>query len=180
MPDARQTPDYLVLGKILRPQGLRGELRMHVRTDYPERLADLERVYLSKDEAGTHVTAYALEHVRLHQGYALLTLEGIGDRDQAEPLRQLFVLVDMENAVPLEEGEFYLYELIGVEVITVEGEHLGKLIDVLETGANDVYVVKSDAYGDVLIPAIDGVIIETDIEARRLTVQLPEGLLPPR
>ncbi|MCA9904907.1 MAG: 16S rRNA processing protein RimM [Anaerolineae bacterium] len=180
MSDARQTPEYLVLGKILRPHGVRGEIRMHVLTDYPERLADLEYVYLSEDEAGTSVTTYTLEHVRLHQSYALLTLEGIGDRDQAEPLRQLYVLVDMDNAVPLEEGEFYLYELIGVEVSTIDGEVLGALVDVIETGANDVYVVKSAAYGEVLIPAIDGVIVETDIAARKMTVQLPEGLLPAR
>ncbi|MCL4251559.1 MAG: 16S rRNA processing protein RimM [Anaerolineae bacterium] len=180
MSDTPQRPEYLVLGKLLRPHGVRGEVRMHVLTAYPERLADLEYVYLSEDEAGTSVTAYMLEHVRLHQGYALLTLGGIDGRDQAEPLRQLYVLVDMDHAVPLEEGEFYLYELIGVEVSTVEGERLGTLVDVIETGANDVYVIKSDTYGEVLIPAIDRVIVETDIDARKMTVQLPEGLLPDR
>jgi len=179
MPDARPTPEYLVLGKIVRPHGVRGELRMFVMTDYPERLAQLEQVYLSKDEAGSHVTPYALENVRLHQDYALLTLEGIDDRDQAEPLRQLFVLIDLDNAVPLEEGEFYLYELIGIEVSTIEGEHLGRLTDVIETGANDVYVVETERYGEVLIPAIESVIIETDIKASRMIVQLPDGLLPP-
>ncbi|MCC6613641.1 MAG: 16S rRNA processing protein RimM [Anaerolineae bacterium] len=180
MPDERSTPAYLVLGKILRPHGVRGEIRMHVMTDYPERLSELEQVYLSKDEAGTHVKAYDLEHVRLHQGYALLTLGGIEDRDEAEPLRQLFVLIDLENAVPLEEGEFYLYELIGIEVYTVDDEHLGRLVDVIETGANDVYVVEGESYGEVLIPATDEVIVKTDIDAGRMTVQLPEGLLPPR
>ncbi|MBE2266947.1 MAG: 16S rRNA processing protein RimM, partial [Anaerolinea sp.] len=93
-------------------------------------------------------------------------------------LRNLLVMVALENAVPLEEGEFYLYELIGLNVQTESGEALGTLTEVLETGANDVYVVNSPRYGEVLIPVLPETILETNIAAKRMTVRLPDGLLP--
>ena len=116
--------------------------------------------------------------MRMHQGYALLQLDGITDRNQAEPLRQFMVLVDRDEAVPLEEGEFYLYQLIGLHVQTTGGEILGSIKDVLETGANDVYVVNSPRYGEILIPVTDETVVETDIEQGLVIVNLPDGLLP--
>ncbi len=175
----RSHPDYLLIGEILRPHGIRGELRMRVLTDYPERIALMERVWLGTDETGRNAEAYPLESSRLHQNYALLKLVGIDDRTHAERLRELFVFVEFDKAVPLEDGEFYLFELLGLQVVTVSGETLGELVDVIETGANDVYVVQGQTYGEVLIPAIESVIIKTDIEGGQITVELPEGLLPP-
>jgi 16S rRNA processing protein RimM len=90
----------------------------------------------------------------------------------------LYLLVDLPNAVPLEEGEFYLYQLIGVQVETVEGETIGTLVEVLETRANDVYIVDSPRYGEVLIPVTPETIVRTDVEAGKVIVSLPEGLLP--
>lgn len=178
MADERFKPDYLLIGEILRPHGIRGELRMRVMTDYPERIASMEQVWLSEDETGNNAAAYPLESSRLHQNYALLKLIGIDDRTHAEKLRALYVFVEFDQAVPLEEGEFYLFELLGLQVVTVEGETLGELIEVIETGANDVYVIQSETYGEVLIPVIDSVIVKTDIDGGRITVDLPEGLLP--
>jgi 16S rRNA processing protein RimM len=151
---------------------------MRIMTGYPERLLTLEQLFLSEDETGERAVAHHVVGARLHQEYVLLQLEGIADRDQAERLRGLYVLVDIDHAVPLEEGEFYLYELIGLRVVTNSGEDLGTLTEVLETGANDVYVIDSPAHGQVLIPAIDSVVLKTDIDAKCITVRLPEGLLP--
>lgn len=172
-------PDYLVIGEILRPHGVIGELRTRVLTQHPEHLQELDSVYLAKDPESPKVTQYAVEKVRMHQGYALFKFKGINDRDAADKLRQLFVMVATQDAVPLEEGEFYLYQLIGLNVQTEDGQILGKLTEVLETGANDVYIVESPHYGEVLIPATDETILETDIEAGFITVKLPDGLLPP-
>ncbi len=171
-------PRYLLLGEILRPHGVNGELRMRILTDYPERIAQLEMVYLGSDPNVAEATAYHIEHMRPHQGYGLLKLEGVDDRNQAELLREQFVMVTIEDAVPLEEGEFYLYQLIGLNVQTQTGEDLGTLTDVLDTGANDVYIVDSPRYGEILIPALEDTIVETNIDAGILTVKLPEGLLP--
>ncbi len=171
-------PRYLLLGEILRPHGIRGELRMRVLTDFPERIPTLAAVYIGVGPASPDVKPYQVEHMRMHQAYGLLKLQGVEDRSQAELLRDLLVMVPLENAVPLEPGEFYLYQLIGLAVETVDGEALGTLRDVIETGANDVYVVASPAHGEVLLPATDEVIVRVDIAAGVMVVNLIEGLLP--
>lgn len=171
-------PRYLLLGEILRPHGVRGEVRMRVLTDFPERISTLEAVYVGRGPASPDVTRYRVKHMRMHQAYGLLKLDGVNDRNQAELLRDLFVMVPIEHAVPLEEGEFYLFQLIGLRVQTAAGETLGVLSDVIETGANDVYVVDSPTYGEILLPAIDDVIVHTDIAAGVMIVNLIEGLLP--
>lgn len=171
-------PDYLLIGEILRPHGVIGELRTRVLTRHPEHLKKLKSVYLAESPEPQKVTEYKVEKVRLHQEYVLFKFEGINDRDAADKLRQLFVMVATENAVPLDEGEVYLYQLIGLNVQTEDGQLLGQLTEVLETGANDVYIVESPQYGEVLIPATDETILETDIESGLMTVKLPDGLLP--
>jgi 16S rRNA processing protein RimM len=173
-----EAPKYLLLGEVLRPHGIRGELRMRVLTDHPERISQLEHVYVGRDPNATDVQTFRVEHMRMHQDYGLLKLVGIDDRDQADMLRQLFVMIDLDHAVPLEEGEFYLYQLIGVNVQTAEGEALGTITEVLETGANDVYVVNGSKYGEILIPVLDETIVSTDIKAGVVVVKLPDGLLP--
>jgi len=155
-------PKYLVIGEILRPHGVRGELRMRVLTDYPQRLPELEHIYLSETAQSKHAEKHIIEHIRMHKGYGLLKLEKIGDRNQAELLRGLFVLIGLEEAVPLEDDEIYLFQLIGMPVITEDGTSLGKITDVIETGANDVYVVQSPERGEILIPVIDETILETN------------------
>lgn len=173
------TPYYLEIGQIMRPHGVRGELRMKVRTDYPERvIQDLKTVYLGRNPLHQEADAYELESARFHKDHLLLKFAGIDDRTEAEMLRGLRVMVDIDDAVPLEEDEFYLYEVIGLTVRTADDIELGTIRSVIETGANDVYVVKGRAYGEVLIPAHDETIVEIDFDAGVLTVSLPDGLLP--
>ncbi len=176
---ADDTPQYLLIGEILRPHGVAGEVRMRVLTSYPERLPELKTVYLVQDPNSEDVTEYGLEQVRMHQQYALLKLKTINDRDQAERLRELYVKVSVSDAIPLEDGEVYLYQLMGLEVQTEEGRALGTISEILETGANDVYIVETPEGGEILIPATPETIISTDLEAGITIVRLPEGLLPP-
>ena len=171
-------PKYLLIGEILRPHGIIGEVRMKIITHYPERLRRLKTVYLTTSPESPDVTEYALESVRMHQAYALLKFKGIDDRDKADLLRQLVVMVAIGDAVPLDKGELYLYQLVGLIVQTDEGETLGLLTEVLETGANDVYIVDSPKYGEVLIPATPETILSTDIATKTMIVHLLNGLLP--
>lgn len=173
-----QTPAYLLLGEVLRPHGVRGELRMRVLTDYPERIPQIERVYLGQNAYDHHAVPFQVEHMRPHKGYGLLKLKTINNRNDAEVLRGLFVMVQRDAAVPLEDDEIYLYQLIGMQVITTEDLLLGELTEVIETGANDVYVVQSRRYGEVLIPVTPDTIVNTDPDSNRIRVRLPEGLLP--
>ncbi len=170
-------PPFLILGKILRPHGVRGELRVQLMTDYPERIVKLKKIALGDSPTSTKVQFYSVEFMRPHQDYGLLKLKTVNDRNNAELLRDLFVMVKTEDAVPLAEDEIYLYQLIGMTVKTDDGEMLGTLTDVLETGANDVYIIKSDRYGEILIPVIDSVVLKTDTDTNIITVRLPEGLL---
>lgn len=172
-------PAYLLLGQVLRPHGVRGELRVLVLTDYPERIATLTTVFLGADPEDDAPIPYELESVRFHQAYALIKLRDIPDRTEAERLRDKFLMIDIDHAVPLAEDEFYLYQLLDLTVRTHDGQTLGVVVDVLETGANDVYVVESPTYGELLIPAHAETLVEIDLDAGIITMNLPDGLLPP-
>lgn len=167
-----------MLGEVLRPHGVRGELRIRLLTDYPERIAKLKTIYLADKPEPETVAPYEVQGMRMNGDYGLLRLETITTREAADRLRGLYLLVDLANAVPLDEGEFYLYQLIGLQVQTVEGETVGTLVEVLETGANDVYIVDSPRYGEVLIPVTPETIVKTDVAAGQVIVNLPAGLLP--
>ena len=173
-------PDYLTLGEILRPHGIRGELRMRILTSYPERFIteDIETVYLGSSPEDTTPEPYTVQSARFHKQYILLTLTDIADRNAAETLRGQFVMIDMDNAVPLEDDEFYLYQLIGMAVETEDGIQLGKVQDVIETGANDVYVVRGTTYGEVLVPSHEETLMSVDFDTQKIIMRLPEGLLP--
>lgn len=171
-------PNYLLIGEVLRPHGIRGELRLKILTDYPERVSKIKTVYLGSDANQPDATLYHVQSARLNKQFLLLMLKGIQDRNEAETLRGQFVMVDIDNAVPLDDDEIYLFELIGLTVKTDTGQELGTIKDVIETGANDVYVVTSRQYGEVLIPAHDETLIEIDTESAIVTVKLPDGLLP--
>lgn len=171
-------PRYLLLGEVLRPHGLNGEVRIRVLTDYPERIPQLEQLYVADSIHAANPVAYQVEHMRMHKQYGLLKLKGINNRNQADLLRQLSIMVAIDDAVPLEDGEFYLYQLIGLSVQTDTGETLGEITDWLETGANDVYIVKSPQYGEVLIPVTEETIVAYDFDQRVVIVKLPAGLLP--
>lgn len=174
----RQEPTYLLLGKIERPHGVRGELRVSMMTDYPERLQNLEYVFLGKDPNRPDAKRYTIDTIRFHKGAALIKFVEAPTRNDAELLRGQMVMIDLANAVPLEDNEVYLYQLIGLGVQTEDGNKLGTLRDVLETGANDVYVLDSPQYGELLIPAHEETLIDIDLDAETVTMRLPEGLLP--
>ncbi len=162
---------YLAIGRIVAPRGVRGELRVEVETEDPERFRVLERVYLGEE----HV-AYAVRGARLHDRQALLLLVGIDDRTAAEALRGSWVYVSIEDALPLAEGEYYYHQIVGLQTVTEDGDALGRVTQVFPTGANDVYVIQGPR-GEILLPALEGVILRIDLPNGRMTVRIPEGLL---
>jgi 16S rRNA processing protein RimM len=164
---------YLAIGKVVRAHGLRGELSVSVLTEFPERFETTAWVYLG---GPYEAVPYRVAGYRWHQQNVLLTLDGITDRTQAEQFKSQYVQVPIEEAVPLPEGEVYLYQLIGLQVFTAAGELLGAITDVLETGANDVYVV-SNGDREILLPAIPSVVLAVDVPAGRITVELIDGLI---
>jgi len=162
---------YLVIGRVVAPRGVRGELKIAIETDDPERFHLLDEVYL-----GEGLVQIKVKRARLHGRQAWLQLEGIEDRATAEQWRDAYVYVPIEQALPLAEGEFFYYQIEGLTAITVEGKELGRVIEVLPTGANDVYLVQGDD-GEILLPALKEVIVRIDLDAGVMVVRVPEGLL---
>lgn len=140
-------------------------------TDFPDRFALLRKVYL-----GPEAAPFALEGFRLHKGAALLKLEGCHDRTSVEKLRGQLVQIPAEEAVPLEQDEYYVHQIVGLAVWTAEGEYLGRVGEVISTGANDVYVVRGEGR-EILIPALEDVVLEINLAQGRLVVELMEGLI---
>ena len=159
-----------MIGRVVSVRGLGGELKVQIETEDPNRFLELETVYLGK-----HLERFALRQARLFKGQALLKLAGIEDRNAAEKWVGAYVHVHMDDALPLDEGQFYVHQLYGLCVETEKGEALGEIDDVIVTGANDVYVVKGNG-PELLLPAIPEVILDIDLEAKRVTVRLLPGL----
>jgi 16S rRNA processing protein RimM len=172
-------PAFLVLGRILRPHGVRGEMLLQIITQFPERIADLGTVFIGTDPHDPASAApFAVASTRQHRGQLLIRLDGIADRNEAELCRNKLLMVALDDAVPLAEDEYYQFQVIGAEVVTADGESLGQIDEILETGANDVFVVRGGLYGEVLIPDIDDVILDVDIEHQIVTINPLPGLLP--
>jgi 16S rRNA processing protein RimM len=167
----------LAVGLVVGAHGIRGELKVELLTDDPRRFGRLSRVYLGPEAA--EPVPRPLKGYRLHKGRALLQIEGCNDRNSAETLRGYLVQVPIEEAISLNEGEYFEHQILGLEVWTASGECLGQIEEIIHTGANDVYVV-GDVGPDrreILIPAIKDVVLEVSLEAGRLVVELPEGLI---
>ncbi len=145
---------------MLKAWGYRGELKIEILTDFPERFASLRTVYLGDD-----AKSFSVERARLHgKNAAIIKLVGVDSPEAGAKLRDQFVQVPTDEAVPLPEGKLYLYQLVGLKVRTVAGENLGEVTDVLDTsGANDVYVVVGNGR-EILVPAIPQVIKEINVE----------------
>jgi len=165
---------YLAVGRVVKAHGVHGELSVDVLTDFPERFDTTEWIYLGDE---FEAEAYRLKKSRWHKNNVLLTLEGVDDRDQAGRLRGLFVQVPIGDVVPLPEGDYYLYELIGLQIVTTNGQTLGKVVNILETGANDVYVVETPDKTEILLPAIPDVVKEINTDTGTITVELIDGLI---
>jgi 16S rRNA processing protein RimM len=167
----RHIPEYLTIATVLAPWGTLGELKVRIETDFPERFEQLERVYL-----GPEHELFEIEGMRPYQKNGLLKLKGLDSPESAGEWRGVDVQIPIAEAWPLPEGKYYVYQIEGLEVRTEDGESLGHVTDVLFTGANPIFVTKG-ARGEVLIPKLADVVLKIDLEAGRITVRLPPGLL---
>lgn len=170
-------PRFLAVGLIVGAHGMRGELKVELLTDEPDRFGKLERVFLGPEDE--EPVPWMLEGYRLHKGRALLRIQGCSDRPTAQALRGNVVQVPFEEAIPLDEDEYFEHQILDLDVLTESGEHLGKVVEIIHTGSNDVYVVQDAGTRSrqILIPAIEEVVLLVDLEAQRLVVELPDGLL---
>jgi 16S rRNA processing protein RimM len=165
-------PEYLAVGFLRRPHGVRGEMLMDVHTDFPERLRTGLTVYV-----GSGYQPMVIASRRMHASGMLVRMRGIKTPEEAGRFRNQWVYVPAGNRPPLPEGEYYHHQLIGLTVCTDQDKELGTLTGIIETGANDVYVVKDATGREVLLPAIPAVVLEVDLHSHRMRVHLLDGLI---
>lgn len=162
------------VGVISNTHGIRGEVKVYPTTDNVRRFDDLKEVILDtgKEQLNLHVTS-----VKYFKNMVILKFKEFDNINYIIPYKGMDLLVTRENAIPLEEGEYYIADIIGSKVITDEDKILGTLTDVLQTGANDVYVVKTKDGKEVLLPSIEECILDRDIENKIVKVHIMKGLL---
>jgi 16S rRNA processing protein RimM len=168
-PQQPDTPDRLIVGRIIRAWGLHGQVKVETLTDFPKRFRVGASFFVGEGQ-------YLCEGVIRPSGSLVLKFQGVDTPAQADFLRGASVEVATSQAEPLPDGAYYYYQVIGLEVYTVGGDYLGRIAEILATGSNDVYVVQGPK-GEVLIPAIGEVVTEVDMEAGRITIQPMPGLL---
>lgn len=164
-------PEFLAVGKLRRPHGIRGDLVMEILTDFPERLRPGKPVFVGEQEH----RPMKISKAHQHSGKLLIGLEGIETREQAGELRNQYVFILTRSAPRLPKGEYYHHELLGLKVLDEQGNTLGILAEILETRANDVYIIRSEDANDLLLPAVDNeVIIQVDLKRQEMIVRPPE------
>ncbi len=175
---------YLEIGQIVNHFGIKGMVKIKPFTDDITRFDKLETIYI---ETKKQKKEYKIEEVKYHKNMVLMKLEGINTVEEAETLRQSYLLVDREKEEPLEEGVYYIVDLLGLEVYTEEEKLLGKVEDIFNTGSNDIlqgfeesnykYVVKDELGKQILLPGIPEVLKNVDLEKGKITVHLIPGLM---
>lgn len=163
-------PLYLSVGFLRRPHGLRGEIIMDLHTDFPERMKKGRKLFVGEDHK-----PMTLASVRPHGAGLLVKFKDLDTPEEAGLYRNQWAYVQAKD-VPLPEGQHYKHELLGLRVVDENGIPLGELVEIMETGANDVYVVQADSGREILLPAIPSVILDLDIGRGFLRVHLLEGL----
>ena len=165
---------FLRVGVISSTHGIRGEVKVYPTTDDPERFLDLDEVIL---DTGREHKILQIEGVKFFKNQVILKFKGYDNINDIEKYLKKDLLVDREHAVELGENENFIADLIDMEVVTDEGKVLGMLTDVIETGANDVYAVKTPEGKEILLPAIRDCILDVNVDEKRMTVHVMEGLL---
>ena len=165
---------YLEIGQIVNTFGIKGMVKVKPFTDDIKRFDKLKKVYIENKNGRKE---YEIEEIKYHKEMVLIKFKGIEKPEDANLLRESYLMVNRADEEPLEEGTYYIVDMIGLEVETEEGEKLGNLVDIFNTGSNDIYVVKNELGKQILLPAIKDVIKKIDMEKRKITVHLIPGLM---
>ena len=166
--------EYLEIGQVVNIFGIKGMIKVKPFTENIKRFDKLTKIYIKKKNTEKE---YEIEEVKYHKNMVLIKLKGIDTVEEAEKLRDGYLQVDRKDEEPLEEGTYYIVDMIGLEVYTDDGNILGKLEDIYNTGSNDIYVVKNEQGKQILLPAISEVIQKIDMENKKIIVHLIEGLI---
>ncbi len=171
--------NLLLVGRTVRTHGLKGECKVVPESDHPNRLLELKRVWLG--DTPQTVQPYDIESTRLQNSKRgttiLMQFAGIHTVSDAKALGKPLVFADLNDLPPLQPGEFFLHDLIGIEVVTDEGALVGTLKDIWDTQSHSLYLIERSGKKEALIPAVPAFIVSTDVEKGRMVIRTVEGLL---
>lgn len=167
--------DLIVIAEIVKPWGTHGEVKALLHTDFPERFHWLSRVLVRK-EGASEACSLTVRGIRSHGEAVLLSFAEVHTVEEAQRLCGQEILIPRNEVAPLSEGEYYIFDLMGLEVVDLKERRIGRVVDVLSLPAHDVYVVQDQGH-EVLLPAVQGIILEINVEAGRMVVDPPEGLV---
>ncbi len=162
-------PEFITVGKILSPWGIKGKLKVEVVTDFPQRFAPSSKIYINRQPM-------TIDSTEWHKAKAIVKLDTIDSIEDAQRLRGQSIEIHHSQLKPLPNGQYYHFQLIELEVWTTQGQLLGNITNILTTGSNDNYVVHG-AKGEILIPAIEDVVKSIDLDRGRIVIEAIEGLL---
>lgn len=165
---------YLEIGQIVNTFGIKGMVKVKPFSENLKRFDELKKVYIENKKVKKE---YEIEEVKYHKDMVLIKFKGVDNPEEADLLRTSYLVVDRKTQEPLEEGTYYVVDMLGLEVYTDEGELLGNLEDIFNTGSNDIYVVKNELGKQILLPAIADVIKNIDMENKKIIVHLIPGLI---
>lgn len=169
-----QKNDYLQVGVITSTHGIKGEVKVFPTTDDPERFKKLKKVEL---DTGKERIPLEISGVKFFKQFVIVKFKGIDNINDVEKYRKMPLLVSREDAVELEADEYFMADIIGMDVYTDDDKLFGTLEDIMETGANDVYVINTEEHGEVLIPAIKDCIKDIDTDNNKMIIHLMQGLI---
>lgn len=162
---------FIAIGRVIAPHGVRGDVRVLPLTDFPERFLHTPFAYLENGEK------VKITQARRHKQYVLLHIAGYESPEAAEQLRGSLLRLPRELLVPLPPGHYYIFDIIGLSVYSEDGEFCGTVVDVLRTGSNDVYVVDRPGQRQLLVPALKQIVLSIDISGKRMTIKKLEEWL---
>lgn len=159
----------ITVGMISKPHSLNGAVKVHPITDFPERFLDRQEILV---EIRGKLELMKITSASLHNSFLIMQLAGIDSIEKAEQLRGAYLKIPEAQLASLGDNEFYIFQLIDMEVKDIEGNYIGKLVNVIKTGANDVYVIKDQGNKEILIPALKKVVKKIDVDAKEMIVEL--------
>ena len=173
---------YLQVGKIINTHGLKGEVKVLPLTDNPKRYEFLNEVYMVpkdsvKDDLVLSSDLMRIKNIKYFQDKVILKFDEVDSIEKAEKLKEHYMVIERKDAISLPEDSFFICDLIGCSVYDEQNNFLGDLKEVIQTGSNDVYVIKNDHQNEILLPALKSVIKSIELSQRKVIVEIPKGLL---
>ncbi len=173
--DNRAQAEDVVIARIVKARGIRGEVACNIETDFPERFQSLDRVTIRMPDERR--LALALEDHWFHKDRVILKFEGYDTMTAAEELVGGRLVISEADGLELEEDEFYEYQVVGADVVAITGEKIGIVTRLMRTGGTDLLVIEGEGRREILVPFVDDICTEVDVDAKRITINPPEGLL---